>query len=111
MALLSLDNIIALRYYSCSMIKSFACKETEHIFNREFSKKLPVEIQRRAVRSLRFLNQADSLQDVAAVPAYRLEKLKGDRLGQYSIRINKQWRICFEWKDGDDHNVEVVDYH
>jgi proteic killer suppression protein len=93
------------------MIRSFKSKETEKIFNRERSQKLPSDIQQVALRKLRMLNRAVTLQDLRMPPANRLEKLAGDRMGQHSIRINDQWRICFEWVDGDAQNVEIVDYH
>lgn len=93
------------------MIKSFASKETEKVFRGELSRKLPVDIQRTARRKLLYLNDAEGLQDLQTVPGHRFEKLKGDRAGQYSIRINDQWRICFEWRDDKAWNVEVVDYH
>ncbi len=93
------------------MIQSFASKETEKIFLGQFSKKLPTDIQRSARRRLLYLNNIDNLQDLHAVPGYRLEKLKGDRSGQYSIRINDQWRICFAWRAQHAHQVEIVDYH
>jgi len=93
------------------VIESFASKETEKIFQGEISKKLPIEIQRTARRRLLYLDEAENLQDIQAVPGNRLEKLKGDRAGQYSIRINDQWRICFEWIANKARNVEIVDYH
>ena len=93
------------------MIESFKDKETRRIFNREVSRKLPRDIQQIALRKLRMLHRAISLDDLRSPPANRLEKLKGDRAGQYSIRINDQWRICFEWQDGDAYDVEIVDYH
>ena len=93
------------------MIRSFRSKETEKIFHRRRSRKLPQAIQRVALRKLRMLNRAMTLQDLRVPPANRLEKLSGGRVGQYSIRINDQWRIYFEWKDGDAHKVEIVDYH
>jgi len=93
------------------MIKSFDCKETEKIFNRNFSIKLPHEIQKTAFRKLRMLNRSVGLNDLKVPPGNRLEKLHGSRKGQYSIRINNQWRICFEWNDNDAYNVEIVDYH
>jgi proteic killer suppression protein len=93
------------------VIKNFKNKETEKIFNRQKSKKLPSGIQQIALRKLRMLNRATILQDLLIPPANRLERLKGDRIGQYSIRINSQWRICFEWQDGNAFNVEIVDYH
>jgi proteic killer suppression protein len=93
------------------VIESFASKETEKVFAGQFSKKLPTDIQRSARRRLLFLDNAENLQDIQAVPGYRLEKLKGNRAGQYSIRINDQWRICFDWRDNRARNVEILDYH
>ena len=93
------------------MIRSFKSKETEKIFNRQRSRKLPQNIQQIALRKLRMLNRAMTLQDLRVPPANRLEKLSGNRAGQHSIRINDQWRICFEWRDNDAYNVEIVDYH
>ncbi len=93
------------------MIRSFRCKETEKIFSRQISLKLPRNIQQVALRKLRMLNRAVTLQDLRVPPANRLEKLRGDRAGQYSIRINDQWRICFEWYEGDVYDVEITDYH
>ena len=93
------------------MIESFASKETEKIYQGDVSKKLPVDIQRTARRKLIYLDDAEDLQDLLAPPGNRLEKLKGDRSGQFSIRINDQWRICFEWIDNKAKNVEIVDYH
>ena len=92
------------------MIRSVKSKETEKVFNRERSQKLPSDIQQVALRKLRMLNRAVTLQDLRVPPANRLEKLSGDRAGQYSIRINDQWRICFDWEAGDARNVEIVDY-
>lgn len=93
------------------MIASFAAEETEKIFRGETSKKLPKDIQRTARRKLLYLDDAEDLQDLLAPPGNRLEKLKGNRAGQYSIRINDQWRICFEWADNKAKDVEIVDYH
>ena len=93
------------------MIRSFKDRETERIFQRIRSGKLPSDIQRVAVRKLRMLNRSVTLADLRVPPANRLEKLRGDRAGQYSIRINDQWRICFTWRNGDAYNVEIVDYH
>lgn len=93
------------------MIKSFKCRDTEQIFRRELSKRFSKELQRIALRKLSMLDAAESLGDLKIPPGNRLEKLTGDREGQYSIRINDQWRICFEWKDGDAYNVEIVDHH
>lgn len=93
------------------MIKSFKCKETEKIFAGRFSKKLPNDIQRLAARKLIMLHFAASLNDLRIPPANRLEALDGDRIGQHAIRINQQWRICFEWRQDGVHAVEIVDYH
>ncbi len=93
------------------MIESFACKETEKIFWGYVSRKLPRDIQRTARRKLLYLHDADDLNDLLAPPGNRLEKLRGDRAGQYSIRINDQWRICFRWQNGHAFDVEIVDYH
>jgi proteic killer suppression protein len=93
------------------VIESFASKDTEKIFFGHISKKLPLEIQRTARRKLIYLDDAEDLQDLQVPPGNRLEKLKGDRAVQYSIRINDQWRICFEWVDNKARNVEIVDYH
>ncbi|MDX9992577.1 MAG: type II toxin-antitoxin system RelE/ParE family toxin [Anaerolineales bacterium] len=93
------------------MIESFASDETKKIFLGETSTKLPKDIQRTARRKLLYLDDADDLQDLLAPPGNRLEKLKGDRAGQHSIRINDQWRICFDWVGNKAKNVEIVDYH
>ena len=97
--------------YNVFMIKSFADKETEKIYRQEFSKKLPQSIQRIALRKLIMINNAETLNDLRIPPANRLEALKGDREGQYSIRINDQFRICFNISDSGIENVEIVDYH
>jgi len=93
------------------VIKSFKDTETEKIYSRERSRKLPPDIQQVALRKLRMLNNARNIKDLIIPPANRLEKLSGNRMGQYSIRINDQWRICFAWKDGDAIDVEITDYH
>ena len=93
------------------MIKSFVCKETEKIWAGEVSRRLPRDIQEIARRKLRMLNNARVLEDLRVPPANRLEALKGKRSGQYSIRINDQWRICFVWGDGHADEIEIVDYH
>ena len=93
------------------MIKSFNCKETEKIFNREFSIKLPTDIQKIAFRKLRMINRANILNDLRVPPGNKLELLRGDRKGQYSIRINDQWSICFKWIKRETFNVEIVEYH
>jgi proteic killer suppression protein len=93
------------------MIKSFADAATEKVFHRQFSRKLPGDIQSIALRKLRMLSNAHSVNDLRSPPANRLEKLSKDREGQHSIRINDQWRVCFTWRDGDAYDVEIVDYH
>ena len=93
------------------MIKTFSCKETQKIFKRHFSHKLPQNIQEKARLKLLLIDAATSLNDLRIPPGNRLEELKGNRAGQYSIRINNQWRICFIWEKGDAYQVEITDYH
>ena len=93
------------------MVKSFRDREAENIFARLRSRRLPTEMQQVALRKLRMLNNALTLNDLRVPPANPLERLTGGRSGQYSIRINNRWRICFEWREGDAYNVEIVDYH
>jgi toxin HigB-1 len=93
------------------MIKTFANKETEKLFRREFSHKLPQNIQLVARMKLEILDAAEVLQDLRIPPGNRLERLTGNREGQYSIRINTQWRICFIWRQENAYEVEIVDYH
>jgi len=93
------------------MIERFKCKETERVFQREYSRKLPTSIQRLSFRKLRMLNRSSTLEDLRVPPGNRLESLSGSRRGQYSIRINDQWRICFVWREGNAYDVEIVDYH
>ena len=93
------------------MIASFRCKETERIWNEEHSRKLPMNIQSIALRKLQMLHAAVRLENLLVPPGNKLEALKGDRKGQYSIWINQQWRICFRWNEGNAHEVEIVDYH
>jgi len=107
---ITLDNNNTGRYYLC-MIKSFAEKETEKLFNRQFSKKPPQNIQYNARTKLEILDSANVLQDLTIPPGNQLEGLSGSQKGQHSIRINAQWRICFVWRDGDVYDVEIVDYH
>jgi proteic killer suppression protein len=85
--------------------------ETEKLFHGQFSRKLPHEIQRIAARKLEMITAATTLDALRVPPANRLEALRGERAGQQSIRINRQWRICFVWRDGDAFDVEIVDYH
>ncbi len=107
---MSLGDIVALRYYTL-MIKSFADKESEKVFKRLFSRRLPQNIQRIAYRKLAYLHSAKALYDLMSPPSNRLEKLSGSRAGQYSIRVNDQWQICFRWQENDAYDVEIVDYH
>jgi proteic killer suppression protein len=93
------------------MIVSFSCKETERVWKQEFSKRFPPAIQRVMLRKLIMLSKSVSLEDLKCPPSNRLEKLKGDREGQYGIRINVQYQICFRWQGGNSFNVEIVDYH
>lgn len=93
------------------MSQRFADAETALIWAGRRSRRLPLDIQATALRKLRLLNQARVLDDLRAPPGNRLEPLKGARIGQYSIRINDQWRICFAWREGAPTNVEILDYH
>ena len=93
------------------MIAKFKCNNTHKIWRGEPSKRFPVNIQQTALRKLRMLNQSKVLEDLRVPPGNRLESLKGTRKGQYSIRINDQWRICFIWRAGHADEVEIVDYH
>jgi len=93
------------------VIKSFANRDTERLFEREPVKKLGPNVQRAALRKLRLLDAATNLGDLRTPPGNQLEKLKAERGGQHSIRINRQWRICFRWRGGHAYDVEIVDYH
>jgi len=93
------------------VIISFACKETEKIWNAQKSRKFPADIQNRALKKLSLLDTAMALDDLRIFPGNRLESLSGNRKGQMSMRINDQWRICFVWNNGDAEDVEIVDYH
>ncbi len=93
------------------MIRSFADKETERVWNEERSRKLPHDIQDTALRKLQMLDAAHNIEDLRNPPGNRLEPLKGNRKGQWSIRINSQWRICFNWSDDHAEKVEICDYH
>jgi proteic killer suppression protein len=93
------------------MIKSFRDRDTERLFARQAALRLPPTIQRVAQRKLAMLDAADQLADLRVPPGNRLEQLTGDRIGQHSIRINDQWRIGFQWRDGNAYDVEIVDYH
>ena len=93
------------------MIRSFNNKETEKVYNQVFSTKLPESIQKIALRKLIMIDNAESINDLRVPPGNRLERLSGDREGQYSIRINDEYRICFAENNGDYYNVEIVNYH
>jgi len=92
------------------MIRSFRCKDTEKLFLDKSVRRF-AQVERVARRKLQMLHAAEALNDLRVPPGNRLEALKGDRQGQFSIRINDQWRICFRWENGDAHDVEIVDYH
>jgi proteic killer suppression protein len=93
------------------MIRSFADRETERLFARQPGRRLPQSLHRVMLRKLLILDAAETLTDLHTPPGNRLEKLRGNRVGQHSIRINDQWRVCFRWRDGDAHDVEILDYH
>ncbi len=93
------------------MIRSFADRDTARLFARESVRRFPGSLQRTMLRKLVVLDAADALQDLRSPPGNRLEKVRGSRAGQHSIRVNDQWRTCFRWRDGDAHDVEIVDYH
>jgi proteic killer suppression protein len=93
------------------MIKSFADRDSERLFGREPVRRFPAELRRVMLRKLVAVDAAEALDDLRVPPGNRLEKLRGDRAGQHSIRVNDQWRICFRWRNGDAHDVAVVDYH
>lgn len=93
------------------MLRSFAGTEAERLWRRERSKRLSADLQRAALRKLAMLDAAERIDDLLVPPGNRLEKLRGDRAGQWPIRVNDQWRICFEWTDAGPEHVEIVDYH
>jgi proteic killer suppression protein len=93
------------------VIKTFADKSTAAVFGGMFARRLPRDIQARALTKLRQIDAATALDDLRSPPSNHLESLKGDRAEQYSIRINDQWRICFRWRNGDAWDVEIADYH
>lgn len=93
------------------MIKSFADKETERVFRRQHSRRIPQDIHRRAHRKLLIIDAAETLEDLKVPPGNKLHALHGDRAGQYAIRINDQWRVCFRWHEEHAHDVEIADYH
>lgn len=93
------------------VIKTFRDAETERLWKEQRVRRLPASLRKVALRKLQILNAARVLSDLVVPPGNRLERLKGDRVGQYSIRINDQYRICFEWRDGDAYSAEITDYH
>ena len=93
------------------MIRTFRDRDTQAVFQGEFVRRLDRRVQQRAREKLKYLDSAGDLRDLMIPPSNQLESLKGDRKGQHSIRINKQWRVCFKWRDGDAFDVEIVDYH
>lgn len=109
--MMMLDDINASCYYVALMIRSFHNGETERVFLRKRSRRLPPDVQRIVQRKLAIIDAADLLQDLKVPPGNRLEQLSGTREGQFSIRINDQWRVCFRWSDGDAYDVEITDYH
>lgn len=108
--ILTLDVNNAWLYYQ-SVIRSSKDKDTQSVFGGQFVKGLDGQIQQRAREKLKYLDSATELRDLMIPPANQLESLKGNRQGQYSIRINRQWRVCFKWKGGDAFEVEIADYH
>jgi proteic killer suppression protein len=93
------------------VIRSFKSREAEALFRREPVRRLPADLHRAAFRKLRMLHRAQTLKDLRVPPGNRLEALRGDRSGQYGIRINERWRICFRWEGAEAHDVEIVDYN
>ncbi len=93
------------------MIRSFSDRDTERLFGRGPVRRFPAEPRRIMLRKLVAVDAAEALGDLRVPPGSRVEKLRGDRAGQHGIRVNDQWRICFRWRDGDAHDVAVVDYH
>ncbi len=93
------------------MIRSFADRDTERVFRRERARRFSPAVQKAGYRKLLMLDAAETLNDLRVPPGNRLEKLSGDRVGRHSVRIKKQWRICFRWRGGDAFDVEITDYH
>lgn len=110
-ASITLDVNNAQRYYFPKVLRSFRDKDTERVWNRQRVRQLDEKTQRMALRKLLILDAADALGDLRVPPGNRLEKLKGDRSGMYSIRVNQQWRICFRWTVAGPEDIEIVDYH
>jgi len=93
------------------VIKSFGDRDTERLFAREPVRRFPAELRRAMLRKLVAVDAAEALDDLRVPPGNRLEKLRGDRAAQYSIRVNDQWRVCFAWRDSDAYDLSIVDYH
>ncbi len=93
------------------MIRTFADSDTESVWSGRRVRLWPLDVQTVGRRKLRMINNARDLRDLRSPPGNRLELLKGDRAGQYSVRINRQWRVCFRWRSGDAHDVQIADYH
>jgi toxin HigB-1 len=104
-------TLLAHRVIIVGVIRGFRDSDTERLFRRERLGKFALSLQRAALRKLLILDAAETINDLRVPPGSRLEKLAGDRVGQYSIRINDRWRICFRWEEGHAHDVEIVDYH
>jgi len=103
--------VITAKRYGTAVIRSFRDRDAERLFQRQSVRKWPPALQTVALRKLRMLDAAERLDDLRVPPGNRLERLRGDRAQQHSIRINDQWRICFRWRSGDAYDVEIVDYH
>ncbi|MHB8654652.1 MAG: type II toxin-antitoxin system RelE/ParE family toxin [Terriglobia bacterium] len=93
------------------MIRSFRDTDTERLWNEERTRRIPASLRKTAFKKLQMLNAAAALSDLAVPPGNRLERLRGDRQGEHSIRINDQYRICFEWREGNAYHAEITDYH
>lgn len=109
-AVITLDVMLR-RGADSAVIRPFRDRETERVFDGRVAARLPRDIQRTALRKLLQLHAAPGIEDLRNPPGNRVERLSGDRSGQWSIRINSQWRICFRWHEGDAYDVEIIDYH
>jgi proteic killer suppression protein len=109
--LVALDGSNGLRCYCLAVLRSFQDAETERVWKEERARSLPLNIRKLGLKKLQMLTAAGALADLAVPPGNRLERLRGDREGQHSIRVNDQCRICFEWREGSAYNVEITDYH
>jgi toxin HigB-1 len=104
-------TLLTYRVTIYAVIKSFGDRDTERLFAREPVRRYPAELRRAMLRKLVAVDAAEALDDLRVPPGNRLEKLRGDRAGQHSIRVNDQWRVCFAWRDGDAYDVSIADYH